>query len=788
MISALDRKLLRDVWQMKGQTVAICLVIACGVATFVMSLTTIRSLQDSQQNYYERYHFAHVFSHVKRAPKSLEARIGEIPGVSRMETRIVADVTLDVQGMTEPASGRLISLPDRGEPTLNRIYLRSGRMPEMGRKGEVAASETFVLAHGLKEGDRVYAVINGHRQALTIVGVVLSPEYIFQIRPGDLLPDEKRFGIFWMGYTDLAGAFDMKGAFNDISLALAPGASEAEVLLRLNRLTASYGGDGAHGRDEQVSYRYLTDEISQLKATGMIGPTIFLSVAAFLLNVVLSRLISTQREQIAALKAFGYTHLEVGLHYMKLVLFVVVVGVGIGTAVGAWLGSGLTQMYTQFYKFPVLQYEFDVSIVCAALLVASAAAVLGTLGAVRKAVKLPPAEAMRPEPPAKYKPTLVERLGLQRLLSQPTRMILRNLERKPMQALLSILGISMAVSVLVLGAFSEDSINYLVEFQFSINQRQDVTITFVEPATTQVIHEIKHLPGVHDAEPFRSVAVRLRHGPRSKRLGVIGLPSTRRLNRALDQNEKLTPFPPKGLVISEQLGKMLDIHVGDVVVIEVLEGGRPVREAPVVDLLSDFQGANAYMDLDAVHQLAGEGRAYSGAYLTVDPGELDNLYRRLKQTPRVGGVAIQVAAIKSFNDTVAENLLRMRLFNVIFAMIIACGVVYNTARISLSERSRELATLRVMGFTRGEISYILLGELAVITLVAIPFGLAMGYFFAWVVTVALVTELFRIPLVIHPWTYAFASSVVLIAGVLSGLLVRRKLDHLDLVSVLKSKE
>ncbi len=788
MISALDRKLLRDVWQMKGQTIAICLVIACGVSTFVMSLTTIRSLQESQQSYYDRYHFAEVFSHVKRAPKSLEARIGEIPGVSRMETRIVADVTLDVRGLTEPASGRLISLPERRDPLLNRVHLRNGRMPEPGRKGEVVACESFVLAHNLKAGDKVQAIINGHRQALTIVGSVLSPEYIFQIRPGDLLPDEKRFGIFWMGYTDLAAAFDMQGAFNDISLSLTPGASEPEVLLRLNQLTASYGGDGAHGRDEQVSYRYVTDEISQLKATGMIGPTIFLSVAAFLLNVVLSRLISTQREQIAALKAFGYSHWEVGLHYMKLVLFVVVVGVTLGTAVGVWLGRGMTEMYTKFYKFPELGYEFDVSIVSAALLVASAAAILGTLGAVRKAVKLPPAEAMRPEPPARYKPTLVERLGLKNFLSQPTRMILRHLERKPVQALLSVFGISLAASILVLGAFSEDSLNYLMEFQFQINQRQDVTIIFVEPAKTRVINEIKHLPGVHDCEPFRTVAVRLRHGPRSKRLAIMGLPRERRLNLALDQDEKLTPFPEQGMVLSSQLAKMLDIVVGDTVIVEVMEGGRPVRTVPVVTLLSDYQGANAYMDMDALHALAGEGRSYSGAYLTVDPAELDNLYRKLKQTPRVAGVAIQEAAIKSFQETVADNLLQMRTFNVIFAAIISCGVVYNTARISLSERSRELATLRVMGFTRGEISYILLGELAIITLVAIPVGLAMGYFFAWIVTVALVTELFRIPLVIHPWTYAFASSIVLLAGVLSGLLVRRKLDHLDLVSVLKSKE
>src|SRR5436190_4446361 len=379
-------------------------------------------------------------------------RLADVPGVAQLETRIVADVTLDVPGMAEPAVGRLVSVPDRAEPTLNRLYLRSGRMIEPGRKGEVVASEAFVLAHKLKPGDTVQAVLHGRKQTLTIVGVVLSPEYVFQIRPGDLLPDDKRFGIFWMGYTELSGAFDMRGAFNDVAMTLQPGASEAEVLLRLNRLTAPYGGDGAYGRYEQVSNRYLTDEIKQLKATSMIGPTIFLGVAAFLLNVVLSRLIATQREQIAALKAFGYSHWEVGLHYLKLVLFVVLVGVSVGTGIGVWLGKGVTQMYTKFYKFPVFYYEFDVSVVALALLVASFAAVLGTLGAVRKAVKLPPAEAMRPEPPAKYRPTVVERLGLQKLLSQPTRMILRNLERKPVQALLSILGISMAVSVLVLGA------------------------------------------------------------------------------------------------------------------------------------------------------------------------------------------------------------------------------------------------------------------------------------------------------------------------------------------------
>ncbi len=788
MISALDRKLLRDVWQMRGQTLAICLVIGCGVATFVMSLTTIGSLSVTQSTYYERYHFADVFSHVKRAPRSLEARLAEIPGVARVETRIVADVTLDVEGLNEPATGRLISQPDRGEPVLNRLHLRSGRMFEPGRNGEVVASEAFALAHDLKPGARVVAVLNGRKQVLNIVGIALSPEYVFQIRPGDLLPDDKRFGIFWMGYNDLSNAFDMDGAFNDVTLALMPGASEAEVLLRLNRLTAPYGGDGAYGRSEQLSNRYLSDEIEQQRATGMIGPIIFLSVAAFLLNVVLSRLISTQREQIAALKAFGYTHLEVGQHYLKLVLFIVLVGVGLGTAVGAWLGKGLTELYAKFYKFPVFYYEFHVGIVALALIVASVAAVLGTLGAVRRAVKLPPAEAMRPEPPAEYRPTFAERLGLQRFFSSSVRMILRHLERRPGRALLSIAGIAMATAILVLGAFTEDAVYYLMDFQFSMSQRQNVTVSFVEPSSARALHELEHLPGVHRVEPFRGAGVRLRHEYRSKRMGIMGLPAERGLNRVLDRNERPLELPSRGLVISIQLAKILGVGPHDTLTVEVLEGKRPVREVPVVGLVDDFAGVNAYMEIGALQDLLGEGRTYNGAFLSVDAAKTKELYATLKKTPKVAGVTVQEAAQESFETTVAENLLMMRVFHVVFACVIAAGVVYNTARISLSERSRELASLRVLGFTRGEISAILLGELGTLTLVAIPLGLLMGYGFAALVAFALATELFRIPLVIHNSTYAFAATVVLVAALVSGLIVRRMLDHLDLVAVLKSRE
>ncbi len=788
MIKALDRKLLRDIWEMKGQTLAITMVIACGIAVFVMSLTNLHSLESTQFTYYERYRFAHIFSHVKRAPQTLIPRIRAIPGIAQVQSRIVVNVTLDVEGLKEPASGRFISVPDYGRPILNRLFLRRGRWVEPGRRGEILANEAFMLAHQLKPGARIQAVLNGSKETLTIVGVVLSPEHIFQIRPGDILPDDNRYGVFWMSRSQLEAAFDLEGAWNDVTATMLPGASEREILQRLDRITAPYGGDGAHGRHDQVSHRFLSDDIQQLRGMGIIVPAIFLGVAAFLLNVVLTRLITTQREQIAALKAFGYSHWEVGIHYFKYVLVIVIFGVGIGTGLGIWLGHGLAKMYTQFYKFPSLTYQFDGTVLLLAIGISVLASGLGTLKSVRSAVQLPPAEAMRPEPPATYRKTILERLGLQHLFSQPMRMVLRHLERKPVQALLSIFGISLAAAILVLGFFMEDSINYLIDFQFYRAQRQDMTITFIEPTKGRAISEIRHLKGVVQCEPFRSVPVRLRVGHRTRRVGILGLPAKRRLYRILDQQHREVQLPEEGLVVSEKLAELLGARPGQRITVEVLEGSRPVRKVTITALVADYTGTNAYMNLPALHRLIREGNSYSGAYVAVDSLHSQSLYQQLKETPRVASVAIQSAAVKSFNDTVAENLRRMRSVNLIFAIIIAVGVVYNTARISLAERSRELATLRVMGFTRGEISAILLGELAVLTLVAIPVGLLLGYAMAYSAVTSLATELFRIPLVIHPSTYGIATLVILVSAVASGLLVRRKLDHLDLVSVLKSRE
>ena len=784
----LDRKLIRDLAKMKGQAVAIILVIAAGVATFVMSMCAYASLSDGQERFYRDNRFADIFSSARRCPNSLIPRIKTIPGVAAVETRLVYDVLLDVPEMIDPATARLISVPDSGVQQLNTVYISKGRMIEPNRTGEVVASEMFVEAHGLVPGDKINVIINGKIQALNIVGVALTPEYVIQIRGGTLLPDKKRFGIFWMNERELEAAFDMSGAFNSVSLKLAHGANSQEVISQLDDLLKPYGSIGAYDRSQQLSHNYVTDELTQLKTMATIAPAIFLSVAAFLLNIVISRIISQQREQIAALKAFGYSNYEVGFHYLNLVLVISLTGTLVGTLFGFWMAINLTEMYQEFYKFPLLSFQVNAMGVLLALLLTTLAAVVGTWLAVRKAIRIPPAEAMRPEPPPVYRPTIIERFMPTAMFPAAFRMIVRNIERKPFKSAVSIVGISVAVAVLILGSFSLDSLEYLIDFQFRKAQRQDLTVSFVEPATSSVMYELSHLDGVLDSETMRAVATRIHFQHRSRRVGIMGLEPDPQLFRLLDENERSVPVPAHGIMLNSKLASLLGAELGSLVTVDVLEEKQPTVQVEVTAIVNEFGGTNAYMDKQQLHELLKESEVASGAFLKVDPNHIEQIYHELESRPGVGSVSIKNAAIKSFQETVAENMLTMRSFNILFAVVIAIGVVYNSARISLSEQSRDLATMRVIGFTRGEVATVLLGEITLFTLLAIPVGWLIGYLLAAGLIAGLDTENYRIPLVISRGTFAFATLVVVVATLLSGLVVQRRISTLDLVAVLKTRD
>ncbi len=785
---ALHMKLLRDLVRLWPQALAIALVMAAGVTTMVLGVGAHASLDGTREAYYERNRFAHVFASVTRAPKRLETEIAEIPGVAAVETRVREMALIDVPGVTEPASGIFVSLPDTREPRLNQLFMREGRTPTPGSDREIVVNEAFALAHGFGLGDTFSAILDGARRELEIVGIALSPEFIYALGPWDLMPDDRRLAVVWMSEEALAAAYDLDGAFSDVSVLLMRGASEGEVIDRLDAILERYGGLGAYDRDDQTSHAFIDAELTQLEAMSRVLPPIFLLVAAFLVNMTMNRLIALEREQIGLLKALGYSGAAIALHYLLFVSAIGLIGVVIGAAAGTWLGAGMTRLYGDFFHFPFLIFDRDPATYALATIITLAAALLGALKAVLGVARLPPAVAMRPPAPPRFQQGLTDRIGLFHGMGQLGIMVVRQLVRYPVRAAMTTIGIAMSVAVLVGSLWAFASIDFMIDITYYQSDRQDASINFAGERDFRAVFAAERLPGVLRVEPYRVLSARLRNGPLERRVAITGKTRDASLSRVLNVDLDPIALPETGIVLSDKLAALLEVERGDLVEVELLEGSQRTLMVPVTETVQGYLGLMAYMDLDALNRLNFEGPVVTGVHLAIDPSQNDALMAELKETPAASFIALQRVSLQKFQETLAQNFLIMIMVYVTLAGIIAFGVVYNAARISLSERGRELASLCVLGFTRAEVSRVLLSELAILTLIAQPIGWLIGYGMAVALAEGLQSDLYRVPFIMSPETYATASLVVIGATVVSALMVRGRIDRLDMIEVLKTRE
>lgn len=787
-MDVLDLKLIRDVKRLWAQALAIALVMAGGVATVLLAVGSHHSLEETRIAYYERYRFADVFAQVRRAPNSVIRELEDIPGVASVEPRIAQFALLDIPGFREPATGEFISLPDKRKQTLNRLFMRQGRLPDPASEHEVVVNESFASAHGFELGSRFSAVLNGRKRELTIVGMALSPEFIYSVGPGDIMPDNRRFGIMWMPEHALAGAYNLKGGFSSVAVKLLPGASEAETIQRLDDVLERYGGRAAYGRKDQTSHAWLEHELDMLNNMSRTLPPIFLLVAAFLVNLTLGRLVALEREQIGLMKAIGYANCAIALHYLKFVLTIALVGIAIGSLIGTWLGSYITQMFGDFFRFPFLLFSRDVSTYLMGAALVLLAAATGAARALRQVVSLPPAVAMQPSAPAMHRHLRPTTSLLDRMVTQPTVITLRNIARHPGRTVFTTLGIAMATGILVVSLFMRDTMEQLVDVTYYLADRQDATISLRERRSADVIYQIAHLPGVMAAEPSREVPVSIRHGSVERRIMLSGKMSAAELSRIIDVNLHPVILPEEGLALSGFLAGTLGVHVGDTVEIDLLEGQRRTATLPVAAIVEDYFGLRAMMDAQALARLMREAPAVNAVHVSLDKNALDAFYAKVKTTPVVNGLALQWISLANFREAIVLLVTTMAGIYAALAATIAFGVVYNSARISLSENARDLASLRVMGFTEGEVLRILLFELALLTLLAQPLGWAIGYGLAWVMKTQLASEIMRVRLVVENFTYALTSMIVVSAALFSALIVRSRVHALDLVSVLKTRD
>lgn len=787
-MKALNLKLARDLWRMRGQALAIALVLAAATATFVLSVGLHSSLVATRDAYYARNQFADVFAMMTRAPRSVVERIAAIPGVRRAEGNIVQYATIDLPGRNYPVRAMANSVDEEGRNQLNLVTLGKGAMPRPDHPGDAVIDDSFAKANGLDVGDRMQAQIHGRRLELEVTGIGFAPNYIFSMVPGDLIPDDRRFGILWMGRKALEAATDRTEAINSVSLTLERGASEAEVIRKVDDMLAPYGGAGAYGRKDHLSHAFLDSELKQLDAMTKVIPPIFLFVSTFLVYIVLGRIIRTEREQIGLVKAFGYSNWAIGWHYLKFALAVAVLAILMGSAAGVWMGQAMTELYAKYYRFPFLEYRLSPQVFVAASAMAMGAAALGAFGGVRSAMNLQPAVAMLPPPPPIYRAGLIERIGRWAGFSAIGHMIARHIARWPGRSAITVLGVAMSMGLLFATIQFIDSSKAMLDQFFNRAQLQDLTVTMTEARNEDAIHALAQVPGVLRVEASRALPVTLRLGSRSKRTAIETADPEARLSFLIDSKGQMAALPPAGLVLSRQLAGQLEARLGDRLAVEMLGGRRTKTVQPLVRIVDEAVGARAYASPETIEQIAGDAAPVGAAQLRIDPAQRDAILTKLKDMPFVLGVSERQAALGKFTEMIDQNIFTMMSFYIAFASAIAIGVVYNSARILFSERAHELATLRVLGYQTSEVGVVLLGEIALLVVLALPLGCLLGYAMAQLMITMFNSDLFRLPYAAERASYGFSALVVLAAALGTALLVARRVMKLDMVRVLKARE
>ncbi|MYM54424.1 ABC transporter permease [Thalassovita mangrovi] len=788
MVSPLDRKLFRDLARIKGQAAAIGVVIALGVMMLVMMTGLVNTLDETRRAYYDRYRLADVFAPVTRAPERMADRIAALPGVAAVQSRVAGAALIDMAKGELPVRAQALSLPDIGLPRLNDIFLTSGRLPEPGRSDEIVLLEGFAKARGLKSGDKITATMNGAKRQFRITGFAQSPEFLYSTAPGEIVPDDARFAVFWMRRAALGAAYDMEGAFSEVLVALTRGTNPQSVISAADLLLAPYGAAGAYDLKDLFSNRFISEEIRGLRVSTASIPPIFLGVAAFLLYIVISRMVRAEREQIGLLKAFGYTSWEVSFHYLKLVLVIAVLGAIVGSIAGVAAGSSLAVVYQLYYKFPFLVFTIDPRSFVIGFGTSILTASVGSLFVLRGVFKLTPAVAMRPPTPPDYSRAFDLAGAMKRWLDQPARMVLRRISRYPGRMLGASVGIACGLGLSAATLTMMAGFDTTIDLSFTVLDRSDMTVVFTDKQPPKALLELGRMPGVLHVEPIRVASAVLRNGTYSYRGSIEGRPELPVLNRVIDTDFRQVPMRREGLILSQTLADILHVTPGDWIEAEIREGRRPVLRLPVIGTAQTLTGAPAYMELGALSRALQEPEQVSGAYLTIDANRTEQIFERIKGMPRIAGATLKEDARNALVEIMNTGPASVRFVMLAVAAVITFGIVYNAARIALAERMRDLASLRVMGFTSGETSFVLLGELGAVTLVALPLGSALGYGLTYLMVKGFSTDIYQIPAVFSPSSHGTAVLAVLVSAAISGWLVKRDLDRADLVEALKTRE
>jgi len=779
----LSRKAIRNLISLRAQTGATGILVMFGVASLVSTWSAYETLKSARDRYYQSHHLGDVFSEYKSVPSSLARKIRAIPGVDRASFRT------SVQGlirMGDPAIARFISVPSGHDPEVNRLHLREGRMPLYRSEIEVALHEGFARAYSLHPGDTLSVQIEGSQVRVRIAGIAISPEFVYALGPGIPLSDDRHFAVVWMPDAHLNRLARMTEAFNSLAVTLRDPSQVDAVKAQMDWITRDYGVRAAYGRDRLVSARLVDQEIAQQKASAIITPLVFLGITAFLIHVIFGRLLHLQRPEIATLKALGYSDSSITGHYLGMVALMIYVGAIPGIGMGMFFGGMMARSYARFFRFPVFGFELDVRSVAVGVLIAILSGFLGALLSLQEIARLRPSQAMRAPVPKPMKRIFLRGQG--HVLSMRSRMVLRNLFSRPLRLFLTVLGISTASSVIILALSWGDITDFMILTQFQKIQHEDLDVTFRNTVASGALQELRNLRGVFEAEGVRRIPVRFRIAGFSKEAVLSAWPDTLRLRKIVAPDLKEVELPPHGVLLSDAFRRRGGIRIGQEVFMDRVDPPFQRLGFRVAGFSGDVIGIGAHLRIPELESRLDEARGINGVLLRIDPHEKEALYSRLKDSPMVASITRKDSLYYGFRHTLAAMIRTGTRLITFFGLGIAFGVVYNTIRVSFSERVREIASLRVLGLEEHEAFRILVSEVGLQLLLALPLGCVLGNGLVhWMMT-SVNTEDFTFPVVVGASSYLYSMALVGLAFVLSVISMRRLSKRESILDSLKMRD
>ncbi|WP_297427243.1 FtsX-like permease family protein [Clostridium sp.] len=787
-MNILFRNLLRDIKKSKGQFISILIIVILGVAFYTALNSVFRNLSNSSEQYYEEYRLADIWVDLYKAPASVKDKIEKLPYVKMTSERIVNDASINIS--EENATLRFITLPDIKKDIVNDIVIKSGRYFSEDDSNQCLLDEDFFKANNLSLGDYIYPVINGNKVKLKVIGCVKSPEFVYTLKDSsEIMSDNKKFGIVYIKQSFGEAIFDYKGLVNNISIKLSSGSNVENAKDDIKKVLRNYGVKSVIDRDEQTSSKMISEKIKQLKSMGGSFPVIFFMVASIIIYIMMGRMVENQRVQIGVLKALGFTNLQVLTYYMSYSAIIAVIGSLIGSILGTYMGLGLTKLYNQYFNLPLGDVKIYGEFVIPAFILTLLFCLFAGYNSCKIIFKITPSEAMREKSPQGGKKTLIEKIEfIWRSISYLGKIIIRNLFRYKRRALLTSLGIIFSSAILLVALGMSDSINFMMKEQYEGIQNYDIKVIFSKLISVEDLNNIKNIDHVKQLEPVLETGVEISNGWKSKDVGFTALVKEPQIYRVQDSNGSAISLPSNGILISEKLADMLGVKVNDTVNIKFFYPGKEKQEAIVKGIIVQYLGLSVYTSMDNCKSMLGEGMIASSAVLKLDSNNFESeVKNELKDMPGVTSVESKSDSLNALLKNMGATQSSVGTM-IMLAAILLIAVLYNIATINIFERQRELATLKVLGFTNNEIKKLIFHENYIITifgmLVGLPFGKWLGSYMMKMSS----TESYTIPYVVELRSYIITVILTLVFTFITNLILMRKIKSIDMLEVLKNKE